>query len=60
MYTDVYKNDTGKSLSGGQKARIALARALVRDPKYLLLDEATAALDRNSEAELANTFQRYN
>lgn len=46
----------GAQLSGGQKQRIALARAVVKQPRILVLDEATAALDSQSERAVQAAF----
>lgn len=48
----------GLLLSSGQKQRIAIARAIVRDPKILLLDEATSALDTKSEGIVQAALDR--
>ena len=52
---DGYDTEIGfgkKELSGGEKQRISIARALLRDPKILILDEATAAMDTQTERSI--------
>lgn len=49
----------GNQLSGGQKQRAAFARAVVRDPSILILDEATAALDSASEARIQAAMDKF-
>ncbi len=50
--------EQGKDLSGGQRQRIAIARAILRDAPILILDEPTAALDVESEAEVLHALDK--
>ena len=60
MKIDSYVGNRGSQLSGGEKQRIALARAFLRKPRLLILDEATSALDAITESKiLQNMTERY-
>ena len=55
---DTYVGERGVKLSGGQKQRISIARVMLKAPKVVLLDEATAALDNESEHLVAESLDK--
>ncbi|MGO1081354.1 ATP-binding cassette domain-containing protein, partial [Inquilinus sp. CA228] len=55
---DTMVGERGIGLSGGQAQRVALARAFLKDAPLVLLDEPTAALDRDTEAEILESIRR--
>lgn len=55
---NTYIGEKGHMLSGGEKQRIAIARAILGDPRILILDEATSALDTESEYQIQQALER--
>ena len=55
---DTLVGERGQRLSGGQRQRIALARAILKDAPILVLDEATAAVDNDTEAAIQRSLDR--
>jgi ATP-binding cassette subfamily C protein len=54
---DAIVGERGALISGGERQRIALARALLRNPRLLVLDEATSALDSGSEGAIFESLR---
>jgi ATP-binding cassette subfamily B protein len=55
---DTVLGEGGKKISGGEKQRLAIARALLRNPRILIFDEATSALDSITEEAITDTVKR--
>lgn len=56
---DTYIEQGGSNVSGGQKQRLCIARALLKKPKILILDDSTSAVDTRTDALIRQAFRRF-
>ena len=56
---DTYIEQGGTNVSGGQKQRLCIARALLKKPKVLILDDSTSAVDTKTDALIRKAFKEY-
>ena len=56
---NTYIEQGGTNVSGGQKQRLCIARALLKKPKILILDDSTSAVDTKTDAKIRDSFKKY-